>query len=388
MATIVKQKGRRFWYAYYRDGDGQQHLVSTKIEHTPDGKDHKERGQAAADNRRLAREYANRLEDLERGDPVEAQFRKLVADISERKTARRLEFPTARTYLLNWLESRNLAPTTIARYKKPIHGFLESLGSRADLPLGNVTPADVDAYCQARLKEGITPSTVNVDKKTLNVPFTAAMRAGIVQLNPVAASEPIEAAMEERKPFTVKEVEGLLEVTAGTDWATAIHLSAFAGLRLGDAVNLQWQDINLFESTISFRPRKTARKKRDMVLPIAPRLKDYLLTLPQPKNGKGPLCPELAGKSSAGKSGLSMAFSRRMEKAKISSGSMEASGEKGRTFNKKSFHSLRHFFISELERKGVAPDIRMKLAGHTTSAAHGRYTHTEIETLRKAVADL
>ena len=61
---------------------------------------------------------------------------------------------------------------------------------------------------------------------------------------------------------------------------------------------------------------------------------------------------------------------------------------KGRSTNSKTFHGLRHSFISRLANAGVAPEIRQKLAGHSDAKTHGIYTHHEIETLRGAIAKL
>jgi site-specific recombinase XerD len=56
--------------------------------------------------------------------------------------------------------------------------------------------------------------------------------------------------------------------------------------------------------------------------------------------------------------------------------------------NSKTFHGLRHSFISQLANAGVAQEIRQKLAGYTSAEVHGTYTHHEIETLRAAVEKL
>jgi hypothetical protein len=49
-----------------------------------------------------------------------------------------------------------------------------------------------------------------------------------------------------------------------------------------------------------------------------------------------------------------------------------------------SFHSLRHTAISEQANQGIAREVRMKLSGHK-SEVHDRYTHHELETLRREV---
>jgi site-specific recombinase XerD len=50
-----------------------------------------------------------------------------------------------------------------------------------------------------------------------------------------------------------------------------------------------------------------------------------------------------------------------------------------------SFHSLRHSFNSAMANAGVSQELRQRLTGHASKAINDRYTHTELETLRKAV---
>jgi integrase len=53
--------------------------------------------------------------------------------------------------------------------------------------------------------------------------------------------------------------------------------------------------------------------------------------------------------------------------------------------SRRTFHALRHSFTSVLANQGVAPELRMKLTGHKSEAAHRGYTHHELEKLRAAV---
>jgi integrase len=58
---------------------------------------------------------------------------------------------------------------------------------------------------------------------------------------------------------------------------------------------------------------------------------------------------------------------------------------KRRRFTTKSFHSLRHGFVSSMANAGVSMELRMKLAGHTTESVAAGYTHHEAEVLRAAI---
>jgi integrase len=79
----------------------------------------------------------------------------------------------------------------------------------------------------------------------------------------------------------------------------------------------------------------------------------YMMKLPMDDNPKAPVFPTLYGKTSAGKSGLSMAFGRVMEKAGVEQGTIREKGEGvGRKVSARSFHSLRHSFntVSDEQR--------------------------------------
>jgi integrase len=58
-----------------------------------------------------------------------------------------------------------------------------------------------------------------------------------------------------------------------------------------------------------------------------------------------------------------------MEKAGIT-GRITAASGKGRAVASKSFHSLRHTFVSALANNGVASELRQRLVGHSDSGVH------------------
>jgi integrase len=122
-------------------------------------------------------------------------------------------------------------------------------------------------------------------------------------------------------------------------------------------------------------------------VPIHPQFKAWLLK--QTRGiGKAQVFPTLSGKAGGGKSGLSMAFKRIMEHAKIKGRLLrEATGE-GRSQSSLSFHSLRHSFNTALDKAGVPVEVRQKLTGHASAEMNQHYTHHDIETLRGAVEKL
>ena len=163
---------------------------------------------------------------------------------------------------------------------------------------------------------------------------------------------------------------------------SAILCGYYTGLRLRDVADLQWNAIDWEQQKITVSTRKT---RKDVTIPIHPQFASWLQD--QPRGiAKAPVFPRLAGKSGAGKSGLSMQFKRIMERAKIKGRLLREAGGAGRAQSSLSFHSLRHGFVSAMANAGVAQELRQKLTGHASAEMNAQYTHHELESLRAAVS--
>ena len=391
MAYLTKHPKSKYWIASFRDIVGRRVNRSTKVEINPAGADAKERAGKASENRRLAQGIADDYEQTSRGNKTESQVRKTLGDLhSQVNAGRELEFASCDAFLTQWLEriTATKAKGTAARYSGTVKGFLKHLDAKAACHLGDINAADIQGFIAARLKGGRNPTTVQTDLKTLNTPFALALRQGLILNNPVAAADAPTAEKEAREPFTSGEIAALLS-KASEEWKTVILLAAFQGLRLGDATKLQWSNVDFAERVIRLRPQKTKAKKRDLVLPLHSCVEAHLTTLKAPTGTEdAPVSPKLSQCKTGGLSGLSRQFQAIMKTAGIEQESIEAEGKEGRVFNKRTFHSLRHSYVTRLEAAGVAPDQRMKLAGHSDTKSHARYTHTQVETLREALEKL
>ena len=123
-----------------------------------------------------------------------------------------------------------------------------------------------------------------------------------------------------------------------------------------------------------------------MEIPMHTDVENYLLNLPvKYKRADAPLFPALSKMNISGFYGLNTTFIRLMGQAGIqrAAGTEKTTG-KGRRVFPLGFHSFRHTAISEMANSGVSKERRMKLSGHKSSV-HERYTHHELEALRKEV---
>ena len=180
-------------------------------------------------------------------------------------------------------------------------------------------------------------------------------------------------------------MKAILKAAKG-DWRGAIMVALYTGARLQDVTDMRWESVDLQNKWIAFRAGKTRQRIK---IPMHDSFHDFLLELPAPDSGKAFLFPTLAGKRTGGKSGLSMAFKRIMERAKVRGEVVhERAGEAGRTVNTLSFHSFRHTLTSIMANAGVPVEVRQKFTGHASAEMNAHYTHHEIETLRSAIGKL
>ncbi|MBI5692394.1 MAG: tyrosine-type recombinase/integrase [Verrucomicrobia bacterium] len=392
MASLRKCRRSPFWYACYRDQRGIQFTKSTAVRIAGEGPTPRDRERDAARNRRLAKEVAEKWEELERGHPTENQIRHVMQDIFQRVNRRRMEENRTEKVLLDWVAAvqGKRAANTWDRYQRVVKGFLDQLGPRAQLPIDDVSVADVQEYVDRQAATGKSATSVRMEAKILSVVFGRATRQGLCRLNPAAAVVLPEQAGENRSPFTWEQVKALLGAAVG-EWKTVIMLGVFTGARLSDCVHMRWKNVDLVNKLITFRPQKTARKAKDLVVPLHADLEAHLLTL-SPPHGAGAneafLAPELAALKIGGKTGLSRRFQEVMRRAGIDNELLREGSGAGRKFFKYGFHSLRHSFNSELMNRGVAQELRMKLSGHASETMNAKYSHVELKTLRDAVEKL
>jgi len=356
--------------------EGDKHPDGTRVTE----RDLKERaeqvGQAIEDAIRLERQ----------GEVTEANLRRILSATLERVEGRQLAHPSVAAWLEQWIETRAgaISEGTRLKYVQVADAFLRSLGRRRDAKLESIGLKDFLDFRNHLLAEGRAPQTADqLVRKVLASPFTLAVKLGLLSMNPLMGLPPLKSTRIEKGVFTGEEISKLISA-ASPDWRGAILVGFFTGARLKDVCNLRWANVDLEKRLITFRAGKTGQL---ITVAIHPELEEHLLSLKSSDDPKSFLFSSLAGKSGGGKSGLSMAFKRIMEKAGVEAGvARVSSGSKGRSFSLRSFHSLGHSFVSALANSGVSIELRRRLTGHASDEMHSIYTHHEIETIRQAVS--
>jgi integrase len=377
MASLHKDgRGKTpYWIAAYTDQFGRRRKRST-------GETHKTKAQDVLNG------WLKTVKAAKQGRLTEARAREILSEIYESISGRKLYSPTVEQYFNDWLKSEkpSVSEATYLKKDQAARLFLKSLGDRKLLSLELVTEADIVKLRDELLSGGRRASTVNgLVRKILAQPFSSAKKKGLIQINPVAGLKAVRGDQVEKHIFTAEQVQRLVDA-AKDDWKGMVIAGFYTGARLGDLANLTWGNVDLFERTMTFTQKKTGAR---IQIPMAEPLHSYLMTLPMNDNPKSPIFPTLFGKTSAGKSGLSMAFGRVMDKAGIEQGTIREKGQGvGRKVSARSFHSLRHSFNTVLVNAGVPQELRMKLTGHSSTEMKAVYSHHELSVIRRALEHL
>lgn len=357
MASL-QSKGT-YWQACFRDHLGKQIQRSTRI--LVKGANHAE----SAALKRKATIVASRFEMAARGEVGNpAHFRRVLEEVVELSGGSQVE--TFGSWTASWLlkNKDRYNASTWSCCQLIVDTLKETIGEQASLE--SVKPEQIQAYLNQRAKVRAS-ATVVKERKLLSKCFSDAVRSNLLAKNPVSLTVPPKLKSTSRVPFSDKEIDRMLKHADG-EWKNVIHAALMTGLRAGDAASLGSEHYDRAMDAIRIVESKT---KKSLTIPVASKLRD-LLKLPK-------IAPSIAKLSSGGRN---KQFLKIMDAAKIDRLPIKVG--KNITYQK-SFHSFRHTFISRLANAGVDPEIRQKLAGHSSVEIHEIYTHHNIDRLREAM---
>lgn len=177
---------------------------------------------------------------------------------------------TFSSYAMGWIEtysgctSRGFREQTRADYRRALTEH--AIPYFRQMPLAEIEPRDIKAFAMHVTRK---PIHVGTDRERLRsaaslrlvlAPLKAllatAFEDGLIRSNPAAnvrIASPIVLADEKRaRALSSRELRTLLGKVV-PEWRPFIELLACTGLRIGEAVTLQWRDLDLQAGTLSVR---------------------------------------------------------------------------------------------------------------------------------------
>ena len=325
----------------------------------------------------------------------------VAAKLAEAQRAESIGLPAASArmttadYLASWLEAiePRIRPRTYESYELIVRVHLApGLGHH---PLPRLSPPAVQAFLNARTRDGCSPRTVAYIRAVLRQALGQAERWGLVSRNVARLAEPPRVPRREVRPLDPAQARAFLAAIRG-DRHEALYLVALGvGLRQGELLGLSWPDVDLDAGTLRVRQAlqrikgglilvepKSATSHRTVALPavVAEALRAHRIRQLEERLASGGRWPDdprdLVFLSTVGTPLDGVAVTRRFQALLADAG-----------LPRQRFHDLRHACASLLLAQGVAPRVVMETLGHSQiSLTMNTYSHV-VPQLGRAAAE-
>lgn len=170
--------------------------------------------------------------------------------------------PTRQTlgaYLAEWLERKTAEgrkPKTLFEYERVIRTIITpALGTT---PLQDLSPAAVQRWQDGLAPTPTTPGAAQaaLAYRTLRSALSDAARLGLVPANPAARARPAMRAPRKRPGFSLQEAQAILVAASREDLAPLFRFLLYTGLRLGEALGLRWDAVDLARNRVTVRSNR------------------------------------------------------------------------------------------------------------------------------------
>jgi integrase len=239
--------------------------------------------------------------------------------------------------------------------------------------LDEISVREIEQLKAKLLKKELSPKRINNILAVLSKILSYAREVEVLESMPAVRLLRLPPAKFDF--LTFEELE--LLVTAGEpepEWRTAILVGAEAGLRMGEIIALEWEDIDLRKRELkvmrsSWHGQVTSPKSgRSRTIPLTERLSAAL-------KGHRHLRGARIFCGPGGEPWTRHLMRKRLYRIYKRAG-LRIMG----------WHVLRHTFCSHLAMRGAAPKAIQELAGHTTLTMTMRYMHLAPAALREAIS--
>jgi integrase len=224
--------------------------------------------------------------------------------------------------------------------------------------MDEVSPQDALAYIERIAPNG--GKYYNNTRSALNSIYRILLIDAGLDSSPFALVRSVKVSSLSQRPITAEEYARIL-AAAPSPWREAVQIAWYTGLREKDVFTLKWSEIH--GDLIRKLPAKTARFRREVLIPIHPNLQSVLDSIPRRGDrvlGAWPYDPDYIG--------FRRAFGSILKRAEIASES-----DSGRV----TFNSFRNSFISRCDAAGIPRHAIRGIVGHVSDEMTDLYSHDE-----------
>jgi integrase len=110
-----------------------------------------------------------------------------------------------------------------------------------------------DSVVSNNMFTGLSPRTVAYIRTVLRIALNRALKWGLVARNVAALTDPPRQERTERQPLTPEQARTFLKAVEGDRLEALYRVGLALGLRLGEALGLRWEDVDLDTGTLRIR---------------------------------------------------------------------------------------------------------------------------------------
>lgn len=287
-------------------------------------------------------------------------------------------------WLKTWLKNYkaiSLKPSTYDLYETLIDTLIKT--ELGQLKLKDIKPVHIQAFYNKLYDNGKGYSTSTIQKvnNILNPAFKTAIKNELINKNPVDSIEMPKHKEKQVRALTIEEQNVFVEEAKNSWYFSAFVVALDTGLRCGELLALEWNDIDLKNGEITVYKNLVAVKDRDsedekLILKIqqSPKTAKSIRTVPLTQRALNVLrelkikqqsLSEIVFCTNKGThvfpKNLRRTFQSILSKAKI---------------EKLGLHVLRHTYATRLFEAGANPKTVSELLGHkNVSVTLNIYTH-------------
>jgi integrase len=286
-------------------------------------------------------------------------------------------------YLREWLENDvrpTVAPRTYENYELNVRRVDNLIGS---IRLNALKPDHIKTAYRDLLEKGLSPRSVQQVHRTLRAALRQAVKSEYLYRDPTGGVTPPRAKQREDAVLTPEQIRALLSVTADHYLHPLWIVLATTGIRLGEALGLQWRDIDFEQGMLAVRRQAQRQKGRGMVLS---ELKTAASRRSLPLAGGTIEALRVEQRSQRERSrALGLPWDDKNQVfSNLSNGLFDA-GSVNKSFHRAleqaglpqcRVHDLRHMFTSFIQSRGRTEREAQEVLGHASSSTtRNVYTH-------------
>src|SRR6266566_2769797 len=249
-----------------------------------------------------------------------------------------------------YLEREGPLLKSIRTERNRVLAWAREFGNR---PLGQITREEIEAWRRERMTTS-RPATINRDLSRLRRMFSLAVEWGLLEESPMKSMKFLRENNARTRYLSLEECQRLIASCIAPHIRAIVTVALHTGMRLGEMLNLRWQDLDFSSGFILVRDSKNGQARQvgidsmiSTLLRSWPRLSDQDIVFTSVLTG-GRIVDIRAG------------FLNACKRAGITG---------------LHFHDLRHTFASQFVMSGGSLYTCQRVLGHKAINMTQRYAH-------------